>query len=297
MKIGSGLGDKHGPAAAGDSQIHWHVAPGNEVRYQSTDFSRAEMRWVELRDPSAEGGWRRFENRRLAAPDAPRAVGDPQPVQTMDCIDCHNRATHIYQDPEDAVDAALASGAIPRSLPFAKRAALAALTVRTIGAGSSADDVERDLRSFYQFDHPEVIARQSPELDLAVATLRAIYEQNIHEHMNVLWNPYPTHIGHRQSPGCRRCHDADMVDANGVAVRSDCTLCHSMLAYESPSPFHFLDDPAPGDPEGKLHRHLRREFLGTDDRLDAPPTRPGPLPLGMGPTPPAEPPAPPKDKP
>ena len=46
----------------------------------------------------------------------------------MDCVDCHNRATHIYQDPEAAVDEALAAGRIDRDLPFAKKVALGALT-------------------------------------------------------------------------------------------------------------------------------------------------------------------------
>jgi nitrate/TMAO reductase-like tetraheme cytochrome c subunit len=287
MKIGSGTArraSRRAGSASDNSQIHWHVGAENTVRYQSVDFERTAMQWVEVKDPEAPGGWRRFSTRTESA-----QVATDEPIRTMDCIDCHNRATHIYQDPEDAVDEAITAGEIPRSLPFAKRAALAALTTRTIGAGASADTVEKDLRSFYQFEHPEVIARHATELDRAVATLRGIFEQNIHESMNVLWNPYPDHIGHRTSPGCRRCHNPDMVDVQGQAIRSDCTLCHSMLAYESPSPFHFLDEPKPTDPEAKMHRHLRREFLGDADRLEAEAKRPGPLPLGMGPRPDARP--------
>ena len=54
----------------------------------------------------------------------------PDRLRTMDCVDCHNRATHIYGDPEGAVDAALAAGRISTELPYAKKVALGALLGR-----------------------------------------------------------------------------------------------------------------------------------------------------------------------
>ena len=37
-------------------------------------------------------------------------------MREMDCIDCHNRPSHIYLSPDDALDRKLAEGEIPRSI-------------------------------------------------------------------------------------------------------------------------------------------------------------------------------------
>src|SRR5512136_2820974 len=42
------------------------------------------------------------------------------PVRQMDCIDCHNRATHQFRSPADALDQALANGQINADLPDLK---------------------------------------------------------------------------------------------------------------------------------------------------------------------------------
>ena len=42
----------------------------------------------------------------------------------MDCVDCHNRATHIYQEPSRAVDEAIRLRKIDRTLPYVRREAL-----------------------------------------------------------------------------------------------------------------------------------------------------------------------------
>ena len=42
----------------------------------------------------------------------------------MDCVDCHNRPSHIYRDAEHEMDLALVEGRIDRSLPFVKREGL-----------------------------------------------------------------------------------------------------------------------------------------------------------------------------
>ena len=95
-----------------------------------------------------------------------------------------------------------------------------------------------------------------------VAELQAIYSRNIFPHMNVGWNTYPSHLGHRGRSGCFRCHNADMVDESGTAMPYDCTLCHSILAMDSDSPFHFLLPVEKDDPDRKMHQYLRDEFLG-----------------------------------
>jgi len=97
-----------------------------------------------------------------------------------------------------------------------------------------------------------------------VDELQGIYTRNIHPRMNVFWNAYPDHRGHRAGGGCFRCHNPDLVDGEGRPIPYDCTLCHSILSFESAEPFRFLQPAGEKDPERRMHEFLRDEFLGRD---------------------------------
>ncbi|HPF71666.1 MAG TPA: NapC/NirT family cytochrome c [Candidatus Krumholzibacteria bacterium] len=249
LKVGSGSADMSGT-------IHWHIAAENEVRYEAADDARLTMRWVEVRRGDR---YHRFTNRTLdAAPDVP---GEPAAVRSMDCVDCHNRATHIYQDPEAAVDQALAAGRLSRELPYAKRTALAALLGSWSDKESALQGIESTVRGTYART-PGAGIGMLREADAMTAELQAIYARNVFPHMNVTWNTYVSHLGHKGKGGCFRCHNADMVDETGQAVPYDCTLCHSILALDSATPFRFLQPIEANDPERQMHRYLQAEFLG-----------------------------------
>ncbi|MEN8005814.1 MAG: NapC/NirT family cytochrome c [Candidatus Krumholzibacteriota bacterium] len=250
LKVGSGAGDAHGT-------IHWHIAEANEVRYQTADDQRRSMEWVEIKRGDE---FHRYTNRNNGV----HGGGDTHSpeVRSMDCVDCHNRATHIYEDPEQAVDAALAAGRISRDLPFAKKVGLGALLGRY---GVTKDDglkgIDNEVRGYYfRQEHDGPVNMQ--DVDLMVAALQDIYARNIFPGMKVEWNTYPSHLGHENDGGCFRCHNQDMVDETGAAIPYDCTLCHSILAMDSPTEFQFLLPADVKDPDRKMHEYLRREFLG-----------------------------------
>jgi hypothetical protein len=248
LKVGSGQGERRG-------EIHWHVAGQNEVRYSSVDDERQEILWVEAKQE--DGSWRRFSNDHLTA-------GEYDAVRTMDCVDCHNRATHIYQDPEKAVDALIAKGDIDRSMPFAKRQALAALTGNYADADAAMAGIDAEMTGFYRIRYPERLGEFASSLDVAVESLRETWTRNIHPHMNVTWGSYPSMLGHKADSGCFRCHNTELVDTDGLNISNDCTLCHSILAEESAHPFQFLlPVPEKGDPDAKRHGYLQEEFLQT----------------------------------
>jgi hypothetical protein len=247
LKVGAGRGEAQGT-------IHWHIAPENEVRYQATDETRSEMAWVEVRRGDA---FHRYTNRRLSA----EASETPE-VRTMDCVDCHNRATHIYQDPEDAVDEALSDGRLDRGLPFAKRTALGALLPRYADADAARAGIANAVRGRYRREAPRALTEKPGAVEDMIETLRAIHARNVHPGMNIHWNTYPSHLGHEGRAGCMRCHSADLVDGAGHSIPYDCTLCHSMLAYDSPEPFRFLQIPDEKDPDRRMHTYLREEFVG-----------------------------------
>ena len=253
LKVGSGTGEETGT-------IHWHVATANEVRYQAANEQRTRMSWVEVKRGDS---FHRYTNRRLeqAVTAAPQA-GENADIRTMDCVDCHNRATHIYLDPEQAVDQALAAGRIDRSMPFAKKAALGALQGTFGDKDAALAAIDNSVRGFYLRDLGNGSLAASPAADEMIAELQAIYGNNVFPHMNVTWNTYASHLGHDNDGGCFRCHNPDMVDQAGRTIAYDCTLCHSILAMDSRREFQFLLPLDEQDPDREMHRYLQEEFLG-----------------------------------
>ncbi len=263
LKIGSGTGERRG-------EIHWHIARQNQVRYRSLEDEREVMIWVESLRP--DGTWHRWTNRTLATrtdlgsgeggAEGPVGAGDME-ARVMDCVDCHNRATHIYENPEEAVDRRLASGEIDPSLPYVKKVAFEALSARYPDSLSAKAGVRREVQLTYAQRIPGGATADPRAIERLIATLQAIYTRNVHPQMRVWWNPYPDHLGHRGGTGCFRCHSPDLVDEAGESIVDHCTLCHSILAWDSPSAYAFLEEPDEEDPEREMHRWLRGEFVGT----------------------------------
>ena len=277
LKIGSGTGERRG-------EIHWHVASRNQVRYASVEDEREVMIWVEARQP--DGTWRRWANRALTTGHVPgtdmpvprseegeEAVEDEEErIRILDCVDCHNRATHVYADPEKAVDRRLVSGEIDAELPWVKKVAFEALRTRYRDIPTAMTGIERDVRFAYLDEIPGGRRADPRAVDSLIATLQEVYRRNIHPEMRVWWNPYPDHIGHKGGTGCFRCHSPDLVDADGNNIGYDCTLCHSILAWDSPKAHYFLEPLGEDEPEKEMHRWLREEFLQRTSRawLDEP---------------------------
>lgn len=265
LKIGSGSGERRG-------EIHWHIAAHNQVRYTSVEDQREDMIWVESLRP--DGSWHRWTNRTLAAgmvsateeAEAERAHdASEEEARVMDCVDCHNRATHIYENPEEAVDHRLATGEIDPSLPYVKKVAFETLSARYSDSLTAKAGIDRVVRLTYAQRIPGGATADARSIERLVATLQEVYTRNVHPQMRVWWNPYPDHIGHQGGGGCFRCHSSDLVDEAGESIVDDCTLCHSILAWDSPRAYAFLEPPDEEDPEREMHRWLRGEFVGTGE--------------------------------
>ena len=146
----------------------------------------------------------------------------------MDCMDCHNRPTHIFQTPDGAVDRALASGQIPRNLPWFKKVAVDAL-VRPYPTRAAADaGLRAEILGFYEKNYPAVSSGRKGDLEAAVQRVVDIYGRSVFPAMKVNWTTYASNIGHRNWPGCFRCHDGKHVTAGGKVLTRECTACHTM---------------------------------------------------------------------
>jgi len=209
--------------------IHWHVDPGVQIRYRS-DETRHVIGDVEMSTP--DGPTKLFK-----APeglDESIATGE---WRTMDCVDCHNRPTHIYKTPERALNDALAEGLIDRHLPFIRREGLAALTAEYASQEAAATEIPARITAFYQENYPELLADGSREaIGAAGAMLGELHNRYVHPSMKITWGTYPSHIGHEDFPGCFRCHDEDHATEEGETISQDCSTCHSLLAMEEEDP-------------------------------------------------------------
>ena len=70
----------------------------------------------------------------------------------MDCVDCHNRPSHILQSPDRSVDVALADGRLDASLPFIKQQGVAALTAAYADREQALRGIDSALRGYYRED-------------------------------------------------------------------------------------------------------------------------------------------------
>lgn len=202
MHIGGGDPER-GPVTG----IHSHVDASRTVEYIATDEARQNIPWVRVTDRQG----RQTVYKSSAASLTPEQLAQATP-RRMDCIDCHNRPSHIYNAPARAVDAALASGRIDPKLPEIKKLAVEALT----GDYKTTD---------------EALAAIAGKLPApAIAEVQKIYQQNFFPEMKVNWRVYPNNIGHTIFPGCYRCHDGQHASADGKVITRDCNACHTILA-------------------------------------------------------------------
>jgi hypothetical protein len=214
-----------GTGATSSSGIHWHVNPDVNIRYRS-DETREAIYEVEF--TAADGSVTEYSDRR-----APEEGGI---WRSMDCVDCHNRPSHIFQPPDREIDRAMNDGLIDRSLPFVKRESLRIINAEYPSHEEARTAITEELGRFYAENYPAVSAERSADIDVVAQTLGDIYSVNVFPQMNVWWNTYPNHIGHQASPGCTRCHARKMRTAERVAISSDCDVCHVVLANKEENP-------------------------------------------------------------
>ncbi len=214
-----------GQLGKANSGIHWHVSPGTRIRYLA-DPSRETIYVVELTTP--DGARKSFKN------DA--AVPANAEWRTMDCLDCHNRPTHIFQDPAVAIDQALDDGRIDNSLTFIKREGLQALKTQYPSQAQARTGINREISDFYRTEYPDIASGRASAVTEAGKVLGDIWCDNVFPQMKVTWNTYPIHIGHQQSPGCLRCHDHKHITASGERISRKCDLCHAVVAEDEATP-------------------------------------------------------------
>jgi len=220
MLIKTGGGSPATGIAAG---IHWHMNIANKIEFIASDQHRQVIPYVKLTNPQGQVTI-------YTTPDSPitPAKAATMSLHRMDCIDCHNRPTHIYVPPDRAVDQSLLAGRLDASMPFIKQQAVAALTGDYKTTPQALDDISKSLTAFYK-DKPV----PPGDLQEAIKETQHIFSSYFFPEMKVDWRTHPDNVGHLYYPGCFRCHDGNHKSTDGRVIRNDCDTCHTMLGEQN----------------------------------------------------------------
>jgi nitrate/TMAO reductase-like tetraheme cytochrome c subunit len=198
------------------------------IEYVTTDETRTTIPWVQKRNEDGSETVFSASGVNGVAPKGERRV--------MDCIDCHNRAAHTMQTAEDALNRAMAEGAVSPDLPWVHKEGLALLKANYATEAEAREKIPAGLEAFYRTQHPEVMASKANLVRASGEGLVTVFTTNVFPEMKVTWGTHPNHIGHMNYPGCFRCHDGDHTAKGGKAITQDCAACHNLLAVDETKP-------------------------------------------------------------
>jgi hypothetical protein len=218
IKTGGGSGQ-----LGENAGIHWHMITENKVFYIALDRQQQKIPWIKA--TRTDGTEDEYISSDYTG--GPVELAKREKHQ-MDCMDCHNRPTHIYEPPEAAVDKAMASYFISRTLPWVKKVVVDALVVEYPTSEKAHEGLQTEIATFYRNRYPEVYRTRRADVEKAIETAINIYDHSVFPDMKVNWKTYASNIGHRNWPGCFRCHDGKHVGRSGKALTTECSTCHTM---------------------------------------------------------------------
>ena len=212
----------HNPMTGAFEGIHWHVSKDVEVQYMAANEKRTSIARVKVTRP--DGSTDEFVNSDIKIED-----GYVAKWRTMDCIDCHNRPTHIMDMPEDVVDFGLLSKKINPDIQGIREDALTAIEVSYASQDDARENLVNNLMELQRNRNPLQAAKYEEDINKAGAYLLGRYLGNVWPDMKVAWGTYKTHLGHQYADegyGCWRCHDEEHENKKGETISQDCSLCH-----------------------------------------------------------------------
>jgi hypothetical protein len=205
-----------------------HVDANAHMDYIATDGKRQAIPQITYTDPNGKVTVYKATDVKVKPEDLERGEH-----RRMDCMDCHNRPTHVFEVPERAIDDALTQGSLSAKLPFIKKEAIEALKKAYPDQATADQQIAAFLEDFYRSKYPQA---EPALLKTAVNTVQGIYNRNIFPEMKISWGTYPNNVGHTDFPGCFRCHDGNHASADGRVISNDCATCHDLLAVGERDP-------------------------------------------------------------
>ncbi|MFZ2864748.1 MAG: NapC/NirT family cytochrome c [Ignavibacteriaceae bacterium] len=205
--------------------IHWHANPDNKISYIHTDERRLEIPWVKV--TTKDGKETIFRNKQA---DFYENNFNPQNLRTMDCIDCHNRPSHIYHQPDKMMNKMMAGNQIDETLPFIKSLSVEVLEDKYFTKQQALESIQQRINDFYIANYPDIYKSKKENISKSIEVVKAIYARNYFTYMNADWKHFPNNISHVYTPGCFRCHDGNHISDDGKVISNDCNSCHKIIS-------------------------------------------------------------------
>jgi len=203
--------------------IHWHVSHDIKVEYQALDEKRTKIGKVKVTRP---GG----VTEEYSIAEEVVEEGVELKWRTMDCIDCHNRPTHVYDGLEEVIDFGLHSKKINPEIAGIREDSMSVLKTEYSSRDEAAEEIVEDLLEHVAKRHGnEFVAEHEKEIVVSGSFLLEAYLNNVWPKMKVTWGTYRQHLGHQYADdgyGCFRCHDDEHETKFGKIIGQDCNMCH-----------------------------------------------------------------------
>ena len=208
--------------------IHWHI--DSQVSYFTDDPLKQTIPYIKV---VAKDGQvtEYFDVEAGLPPDFGTTNADQ--LRQMDCTDCHNRISHNFRSPDNSMDIALNNGQIDKTIPYIKQKGVEVLR-QPYESQEQAHAAMDGLDAWYQENDPEYYAQNQDKIAQAITEIKAMFDITVFPDMSVGWQTHPNNVGHKDFPGCFRCHDGKHVSPQGETVRLECNICHSLPEVVKP---------------------------------------------------------------
>ena len=220
VKIGGG-----NPRTGKLEGIHWHMIGPNKVQYIATDTKRRQIPWIRLITPSGDTVVYTDPNGDVPNPDDPDVE-----IRNFDCMDCHNRPSHLFRPPAVALNLALSTRAISPDLPYIRKVGLDLLNAEYATRDAAHAAIASGLTTYYETEYPETAGPAKEKIGQAAQRLLEIYDDNFFPEMKTDYRARENHLSHFVGDGCFRCHDGVKQDKDGNTISHGCKTCHLIIA-------------------------------------------------------------------
>jgi len=214
----------HGGQSKG-IDVHTRIA----VRFIAADHLKQNIPWVEA--TRADGTVVVYEDPSAQLDEAGINAAEKH---TMECKDCHNLAGHPVRSPEQLIDELLADGTLDPRFPYVKARAVELLN-ENFDDADEALTLVREAWARYEEEfpdlkekYPEEWDRSRESLDNQQEVMAGLLRRNQFAAADISWRSFPDNSGHRNSPGCFRCHNGRQQTAEGDLLPVGCTQCHGI---------------------------------------------------------------------
>ncbi|EKD41814.1 MAG: hypothetical protein ACD_73C00512G0001, partial [uncultured bacterium] len=180
----------HNPKTDAFEGIHWHVSKDIQVSFLAVDDKRTSIARVRVKRP--DGSVDEYIKDDIEVP-----AEKENNWREMECVDCHNRPTHIYQSAEEVVDFGLLSKKINPEIAGIREDSLKVIQKAYVSREEAQKELANNLLKLQSERNPELAQTYSKDILSAGDYLLKQYLGNIWPEMKIDWGTYKSHLGHQ----------------------------------------------------------------------------------------------------